>query len=411
MFTKRWSAPGRRPLSDPHRSPGRSREVLTGVYVLVALTAGAYLPSPLYPGLQEAFGVTDLAMTLTYATFALVSAPALLLFGPASDALGPRVVLRLSIALAAVGSACFAFAAGPLWLIAGRAAQGIALGAATSAAGVLISAGTPHSGRRASVLASTAFVGGTAAGPIAAGLLAESMPAPHTLPFLLHLALLWVGWRQVSALGGAWRARTRRWRPTRPRIPAAMRRLFSAAALTGFLAWTAAGLFLSVIPTLLDRAGENNLVVIGGVLGTVLICSVATQALVPPLGARDAQLTGLAAVFASLVLLAVSTGDSTALTLLAAVVAGGGHGLAYGGAAAAVEEAVPRERHGAVTGALHVAFYLGSGFPAVAIGLITLAAPLATATASITAGAAALVPVAAVAVALAHHPWSEPAPH
>ncbi|MFD0776192.1 MFS transporter, partial [Streptomonospora algeriensis] len=97
----------------------RTRERRTAAYLLVVLTAGAYLPSPLYPGYQAAFGFSDLVMTLIYATFALVSAPALLLFGPAADALGPRPVLRSSVGAAALGSACFALAEGPAWLLAG----------------------------------------------------------------------------------------------------------------------------------------------------------------------------------------------------------------------------------------------------------------------------------------------------
>ncbi|QBI56254.1 MFS transporter [Streptomonospora litoralis] len=406
MTTKRsGAAENGVPAISRRAGTGATREVRTGVYLLVVLTAGAYLPSPLYAGYQQAFGADDLVMTLTYATFALVSAPALLLFGPASDALGPKAVLRLSLAAAAAGSACFALAAGPAWLIAGRAAQGLALGAATSAAGVLISARerTPG-GRRASVAASTAFVAGTAAGPIAGGVLAEYAPAPHTLPFLLHLALLWAGWRLVAALDAPRGARPVRWRPTRPEVPAAMRPVFCAAAATGFLAWTAAGLFLSVIPILLGRAGGADLAVIGGVLGTVLICSVLSQRLVPAVGAPAAQSAGLAAVLASLALLAWSAGGSTAITLLAAIVAGTGHGWAYGGAAAAVEEAVPAEQRGAVTGALHVAFYLGAGLPAIVIGLITLVAPLVAATVWVTAAAAALVPAAGVAVAAARRP-------
>ncbi len=399
MFTKPWSATQHKSPSRRNRATSARREARTGVFVLVVLTAGAYLPSPLYPGLQQVFGAGDLVMTLIYATFALVSAPALLLFGPASDALGARAVLRVSIVLAVIGSAFFALASGPAWLIAGRAAQGLALGAATSAATALISARAASPGNRGtSVLASTAFVAGTAVGPIAAGLLAEHGPAPHTVPFVVHLVLLGISWRRVSALDMGVRARMGRWRPTCPRIPAAVRPLFAAAALTGCLAWTAAGIFLSVIPVLLDRADQNNLAVVGGVLGTVLICSVCTQRLVSTLGAHGAQLNGLVALFVSLGVLSWSVGGSTVLTLLAAVVAGSGHGLAYGGAAAAVEEVVPSDQRGAVTGALHVAFYLGAGCPAVAIGLITLVAPLATATTWVTAAAAVLVPAAAAAV-------------
>ncbi|MDA3643967.1 MFS transporter [Saccharopolyspora indica] len=387
------NSPAPLPLAD------RARELRTGLFVLVVLTAGAYLPSPLYPAYQGSFAISDLAMTLIYATFALVSAPALLLFGSASDAVGPRSVLRVSIALAALGSACFVFASSLEWLLVARAAQGLALGAATGAASALISERAPARVSGA-VLASTAFVAGTAAGPIAGGVLAQYAPAPQVLPFLLHLALLGIGWRRVANLTGC-APRTGRWTPTRPEIPPGIRVLFTSAAATGFLAWTVAGLFLAVIPALLDRSAQGDQAVIGGILGAVLICSVLAQPLVPRLGTRNAQLIGLAALLISLGLLAGSAGGSIPVTLLAAVVAGAGHGLAYGGAAAAVDAVAPAGERGAITGALHLAFYLGAGLPAIAVGLVTLAHPLATATSWVTTCAAALVPLAGAAVLLA----------
>ena len=370
----------------------------TGLYVLVVLTAGAYLPSPLYPEYQRVFEISDLTMTLIYATFALISAPALLLFGPASDALGPRSVLRASIVLAAAGSACFTLAAGPIWLLAGRAAQGLALGAVTGAAGTLIGECAHGRSRVAgAVLVSTAFLAGTAAGPIAGGALAQYAPAPQLLPFVLHLVLLGIGWRCVSRLA-AHGPQIARWKPTRPAIPQGMRLLFTTAAATGFLAWTVAGLFLAVIPTLLTRAGQTNLAVTGGILGAVLLCSVATQPLVARLGAQHAQLAGLGALLVALALLAMTVGGSTSVTVAAAVVAGAGHGLAYGGAAAAIDATAPAGKRGALTGALYVAFYLGAGCPAVVIGLVTLAHPLTTATAYVTGASAGLVLLVGAAV-------------
>ncbi|WP_243980342.1 MFS transporter [Streptomyces sp. NEAU-YJ-81] len=59
---------------------------------LMVLTAGAYLPSPLYPDYQRLFGYDDLVMTLLFATFALAGGPALLLCGPAADIVGHRPV-------------------------------------------------------------------------------------------------------------------------------------------------------------------------------------------------------------------------------------------------------------------------------------------------------------------------------
>ncbi|MBK1789380.1 MFS transporter [Prauserella sp. ASG 168] len=366
----------------------------TGFFVLVVLTAGAYLPSPLYPEYQRIFELSDVTMTLVYATFALVSAPALLLCGSASDTLGPRAVLRAGIVAAVAGSLCFALASGPAWLLAGRAAQGLALGAATGAAGVLISERARVGG---AVLASTAFVAGTAIGPVAGGVLAEYVPAPRVLPFVLHLALLGIAWHRVGALAVPGVARAGRWRPTRPRIPLGLRLVFTASAATGFLAWTVAGLFLAVIPALL--ATHAGPAATGGILGSVLAVSLLTQRLVLPLGARTAQLTGLGALLASLGLLATGPG-SPATTLVAALAAGAGHGLAYGGAAAAIETSAPPAERGAINGALYLAFYLGAGGPALAVGVLTLWHSLTAAVVWVTAAAAYLTPCAATAVLL-----------
>lgn len=383
--------------------PASARAVRTGVFVLVVLTAGAYLPSPMLPGYQAEFGAGDLAMTLVYATFALVSAPSLVLFGPASDVLGPRAALRAGVLAAAVGSACFALASGTEWLLLGRAAQGVALGAATGAASTLISAGQPG---RGPVLASAAFLAGTAIGPVAGGIFAEYVPAAGVLANALHLVLLGVAWRWVSALGSGRRGaalgqagrRSARWRPAAPRIPGGMRWSFLSSAGTGFVAWTVAGLFLALIPALLQRGAGANPAVSGCVLGAVLICSVVVQPLVPRWGPRRGQLAGLGALLGALVVLAATAGGSLVVTLGAAVIAGFGHGLAYGGATAAVDREVPAGERGGVLSALYLAFYLGAGCPAVVVGLLTSRFPLAAATSGVAWAAACLVPVVAAAV-------------
>nr|WP_228046143.1 MFS transporter [Saccharopolyspora sp. HNM0983] len=385
-------APAREPVPRPR--PGAAP---TGAYLLVVLTAGAYLPSPLYPAYQQALGMSDLTMTLVYAMFALVSAPALLLLGPAADALGPRPVLRAAVLAAAFGSACFALASGPEWLLAGRAAQGFALGAATGAATELITRANGSYAQRAA-LASAAFLGGTAAGPVAGGLLAEFAPWPRVLPHLVVLGLLALGWYLVATRVPGGHGSGPRWRPARPRIPRGMRLRFSAAAASGFLAWTVAGLFLAVIPALLARSGQTGTAVPGSILGAVLICSMLVQPLVARAGERWAQLVGLGGLLVSLAILAGTAAGSVLLTLTAAVIAGLGHGLTYGGAAAAVGAVAPAPQRAGVTAAAYVAFYLGSGCPAVIVGALTLRWSLETATSAVTTVAAAAVAPAIAAV-------------
>src|SRR5690606_32060259 len=118
----------------------------------------------------------------------------------------------------------------------------------------------------------------------------------------------------------------------------------------------------------------------------------------PPAGA---PFTGLAALLVSLAALAASGGSSLLVVLLAAVTAGVGHGLAYSGANAAIDAAVPEEQRASTSSALYLAFYLGSGIPPVAVGLLTSWHPLPVAISWLSTAAAALVPLTAIATALA----------
>jgi MFS family permease len=374
------------------------------------LTAGAYIPSPLYRGYQQLFGFNDLMLTLIYAAFALLSAPALLIFGSSHDSYGARPVLRISVILSGVGSLCFLLAAGPGWLLAGRIAQGIALGAVTAAATALIVEGSATTGRhRGSLVASVAFVAGTAAGPVAAGALAALAPGPYALPYVVHLVLLVYGWVRVQKLPTATTSASR-WRPTWPSIPPGIRSVFATAAATGFLAWTAAGIFLALGPSLLLRylpdqhsasAGSPHVpgsppmshafgqlalthgtdavlpMLAAATVAVVLVCSILTQLLSARLPASTAQTTGAAILVVALALLAL-TGMSASLAMfvLASVAAGIGHGFAYRGAAARVDAVAPPQRRGSVTAALYLAFYLGTGIPTIAVGAITLWYPL-----------------------------------
>lgn len=351
--------------------------VRTAVLLIVVLTAGAYLPSPLYPDYQRLFGFDDLTMTLLFATFALVSGPALLLCGAAADTWGRRPVLRLSVLLAAAGSLCFALADGPGWLFAGRIAQALALGAATGAAQSLIMINTgPLARLSGSLIASLAFVGGTAAGPALAGVLARWAPGPLLTPYGLHLAALavvyWRLRRTVPAKTPATSDSGVRQRPRLPGVPRAVRAVFLVAGLNGFLAWAVVGIHLALVPTLLARTlGQDDPALSGGLLGAVLLLSLVAQPVGARWGARHAQYLGVALLVAGLLLLALTGAASLPATLAAGLLAGAGHGFAFSGATRDVAARTPADRHAAVGSALHLLFYLGSAAPAIVVGVLS----------------------------------------
>lgn len=367
----------------------------TVALLVTVLTLGAYLPSPLYPDYQRLFDYGDLGTTSLFATFALVSGPALLLCGPAADALGHRPVLRLSLLLAAAGSCCFLLADNIAWLFAGRIGQALALGAATGAAQALI---TRHLGPAARIggplLVSLAFAAGTAAGPAASGLLAQYAPGPLATPYLLHLTLLawvWIRLHRTTTDQTATRGAMQRWRPSWPQIPRPARRLFVVAGLNGFLAWAVVGVYLALLPSLLAHTPHgDNPALAGGVLAMVLLWSILAQLAGARCTARTAQRVGITALTASLLLLAATGAVSLPATLGSALLAGAGHGCAYSGAARAVEARTPAGHRAGVGSALYLLFYLGSGLPAIVIGLMTTWIPLPTAVTRLSWAAAAL---------------------
>lgn len=355
-----------------------SGEVPTAIWLLVLLTVAVYLPTPLYPMYQQAYGFSDLILTLIYATMTVIGAPALLLFGPAAEALGQRSIIVLSIALSAVGAVCFLFASGTGWLLAGRAVQGLSIAAATAGCISLIIDRTPIERRVwASLIVAGAFVGGPVVGTAVAGLMVEYSPMPMHAPFWLLLVCLGISVVQASRLTSTPTILLRHWRPARPGVPREIRTRFGLAVAAGSAAWLAMTLFLSVIPALLLRsAGITSPAISGGVLAAMLACSMLTQPLVVRYSADRLQRVGLLALLVSLVGLAVDGGSSLVPTLACAVMAGLGHGLAYSGATSTVEQLTTSQTRGSVNAALYLFLYLATGSPAIAVGILSMGVSL-----------------------------------
>lgn len=372
---------------------------------LALLAFGANMASPLFPGYQQELGFGDLTLTLVYATYAAASVPALLILGPLGDRLGRVRLVRLGLLIAALGSVCFAVAADPAWLFAGRVLQGVALGAATGAGmAVLAQARVTSRRRRLAAAGALVFLVGTAAGPGITGLLAELVPAPHVTVHVLHVvALLVVHHRLGSAPAPSVPAATRHRPSASPQLPRRGRAPYLAAMGTGFVSWAVVGLFLGLIPSALtrDSAGVGT-AVLGLVAAVVVLAALPAHAALARLGAVRAQLTGLALLACGLlVLLSTGASASVAVTLAAAVVAGFGHGLAYGGAHGVVAASAVGDRAAGITATAYVVYYLGAGVPTVAVGLMTLQLPLDTATSAL-----AVVLVGAALVSAAVVRWS-----
>jgi MFS family permease len=366
---------------------------------LFVLIAGANLATPLYAVYRDRFGFSSVVLTLVFATYALVLVPSLLVFGQVSDRVGRRPVIAAGLGTAMAGLALFALARATPWLFAARAVQGLAVGAASGAATAALVELEPAGDRpRAALVSTLAQAGGSAAGPLVGGVLAEWAPAPRTTSFLVGLAVTGAVLAGVLAAPGFRGAAGGPWRMQRPSVPADIRARFARLALSAAAAWAVAGLYLSVVPS---YAGSllhtSNLALEGLITAVMLLASCAAQVALRRGGApeRD-QAAGLALVALGLVALVLAFPAHALAPLLAgALLAGTGHGMAFLGAQGDLNAIAPPERRGEVTAAFFTCIYLGVAVSAIGVGLVATLASLFAAVAvfAVVAGGAAVLAV------------------
>jgi predicted MFS family arabinose efflux permease len=350
-----------------------------------AIMAGANLATPLYAVYEREFGFTSAVLTVVFATYMLVLAPALLVFGQVSDRFGRRRVMAAGFATATLGLVTFAAAQSLPWLFAARSLQGLAVGmiAGAAAAALVELDPAPHE-ERAALFTSLAQAGGSGSGPVVAGMLAQWAPHRLVLPFALFALLSIAATLAVLRIPEPAKIKgPGPFRFVKPSVPEEIRTLFVRASVTGAAVWGVASTFLSVVPS---YAGElldtDNLALLGAISGTMLATSCAAQITVrkrPPAHARD-QAIGLVLLATGLLALALAfPAQSLPLLLLAGLLTGTGHGLAFLAGQGQINLAAPPDRRGAVNAAFYTLIYLGVAASVMSIGLMTLVAELSTA--------------------------------
>jgi MFS family permease len=361
------SHPGRRTLS-----PRLSYAVAALIVGLALFASG--VPSPLYGVYQELWGFSPEVLTLVYATYAFGVLTTLLLAGRLSDDVGRRPVLLVALAVMIGATVLFIFATSVAWLFVARALQGLATGAALSAAGAALLELHPRRDPVGVGLANgVATAAGVGLGVLVSAALVELLPAPRVLPYVALIAVF------AIALVGVWlmpepvAARSRpRLTPQRPYVPAAIRGPFLLAALAAISSWSIGGLFLSLGPQLSADLFHttDHLVAGAGVFvlsGAAAAAQLALSRTPPWAGAAG----GSIALSAGMVLIAAAaSAGSPVLYLAGSVVGGAGFGVAFLGALRALSAVIPNEHRAAVLSAFYVVSYAALSLPAIAGGFV-----------------------------------------
>ncbi|MFF7309799.1 MFS transporter [Streptomyces sp. NPDC008137] len=341
---------------------------VTAVFVL------SNAATPLYVLWQRDIGFSKGTLTVVFAFYIVGLLGSLLVSGVVSDRLGRKPVLLPALALALAACAIFATATTVTALIIARLFTGIAVGAVVSAgmAAVTDVAG-PERGRLAALLASCAMVFGAGLGPLLAGLLSETLPAPTVTVFAVEavllvtavLAVLRMPVRRPAARGkGAW-VRV----PGVPHGNGVHLALGIAVFAPGI---TATSFVLSLGPTLLtELLGTASRIVAGATAFVMFLAATCVQFAVRKLSRRTILTAGAISTTLSMGALIVAVHTSSAAPLVAsALLAGSGQGMGQLGGLSLLNSGVPPQRLAEANAALNVGGYLPAGLLPVSTGYL-----------------------------------------
>jgi MFS family permease len=350
-------------------------------FVFAVAMLGTTLPTPLYVIYQARWHFSAAVVTVIFAVYAAGVLAALMLAGRSSDQAGRKPVLAVALGASALSTVVFILAANVGVLLVGRILSGLSAGlmtgTATAALTELIPApagrGRPGpAGRRASLVATAANMGGLGLGPLIAGLFAQYAPHPTTLVFEAYLAMLAAGGLCllfVPETVGPRRPPTLRFAGLG--IPDRGRGEFIAAAAAAFSAFSLLGLFSALAPTFLGNVMHlHNHAVQGAVVFLLFAVGTLTQLLASRLPSRPVVMAGLGLLLVALAMIVVALAQAATILFLAGtVVAGAAVGAVFLGSLATANRLAPPGRRGQAISAYFVACYCGLVIPVVGVGV------------------------------------------
>jgi MFS family permease len=374
--------PARAPDPAPRRRtllPGAAFAGAALTFAALYLAAGA--PTPLLVVFQQEWGFAPWVLTVAFASYAIGLLAALLVAGQLSDYAGRRPVLIAALAVELLSMLMFAFAPGIGWVIAARAVQGIATGAATSAFTASIVEHAPaHHKRLGTIIGSVAPARGLGIGALLTGVAVQFTRHASVIVFAALAVIMAVG-AVLTALSAETAAR----RPGAARslvpqvvVPRAARREFTAAVPVHLAAWMLSGLFLGLGPTIIQDLFGLHSGVLNGASAFVLpeTAAVAGFFLGRLAPRRTTVIGGVGVLIGTAFIVGAVAAGILPLLWLGGLIGAVGFGASFSGALRAITPLAEMHQRAGLFAAVYLVAYLSFGVPAVIAGLLVAPAGL-----------------------------------
>jgi MFS family permease len=339
----------------------------------VGLTFAAGAPSPLFVLLQNEWLFPSWVLTVAFAIYAVTLLLTLLVAGALSDHIGRRPVLIGALAVELASMVVFMFAPNIGWIIAARAIQGIATGAATSAFTASIVEYAPDRHKKlGALLASTAPVGGLALGALATGFAVQFSGVPSIIifgflavVFALGTLVLIASPESVSRRDGAIRSLI-----PRLSIPRIARSTFVSSIPVMIATWMLGGLFLGLAPSIVQGIFHIESGLLNGVLVALLPAAgaAATLAFGRTTAARTTSIGSILVVIGAGILVTGLTAHLFPLLFVGGIVGGTGFGAAFSGTLRTLGPLAESHQRAELFAGIYLVSYLAYGIPALVAG-------------------------------------------
>lgn len=341
------------------------RDWLRVALALTGLGWGANQFASLLAVYRTQDGASEQLVTGLFATYVAGLAPALLIAAWLSQHVGKRTVIRPALLLSVLSTLMLILGSENEWLLfAGRLAAGVAIGAAMGPGTAWLKelstdAPTGTGARRATIALSSGF----ALGPLVAGAVAQWLPGPQVLPYVVHL----IGMIGVVALAWGTPEADRSDHPT-PSIRAVLVHLDAPwfwHALVPSAPWVFAAGTVSflIAPSLVDSAWAGSPILVGVAAGVTLGTGVLIQPTVRRFGTAHSHVVlplgmALATVGLALVTLLAVTGLAW-LLLPVWLILGAAYGTTLVGGLGLVERRTPIPLMAPTNAVFYVLTYVG----------------------------------------------------
>lgn len=356
--------------------PHRAFWLIAATYMMVLFASAA--PSPLYPVYQELWGFSALTLTLVFAVYVVTMLVSLLTVGSLSDHVGRRPVLAVALVLLIASMVLFVVAEDVGTLLAARALQGLATGAAMGTL-TATTVDLQPSARAGSTIVGAAPAVGLASGVAVAGVLVEYAPAPRVLIYEIILGLfaalliaLLVVPETRERIGFDSRRHLAGTLAPQVRVPREVRTVFLASVPALVATWSLGGLYLSLGSSVVSRVfGVGNHGAAGAILFVFFACAAVTSLFITDRSSTIKAAYGFPALAAGVVIsLAGVLIESLPFYIVGSIVAGSGWAATFLSAMDNITAATPPAMRGQVFSSVFVASYLAFSVPAVIAGIV-----------------------------------------